>query len=99
MISFHQSIHLFFISGNNIGDDGVKFIFDALKVNSSLHTIDLRGVWEFIVHYAILTSLFVSNLDNNIGDDGARYISEVLKVNSSLNSISLGGMCFHYSRT
>jgi Ran GTPase-activating protein (RanGAP) involved in mRNA processing and transport len=30
------------LNGNNIGDEGARYIADALKVNSSLHDIDLK---------------------------------------------------------
>jgi hypothetical protein len=30
------------LNGNNIGDEGARYIADALKVNSSLHDIDFN---------------------------------------------------------
>ncbi len=60
---------------NDIGNEGVSAISEALKVNKSLTTIGNN-------HKSDLSN-------NNIGDDGAVAISEALKANRSLITICI----------
>ena len=85
------------LASNNIGDEGAKAIADALKSNTSLTTIDLRGnnigdegakaIAEALKGNTSLTSINLSN--NNIGDEGAKAIADALKFNTSLTTIDL----------
>lgn len=60
------------LSNNNIGDDGVKLICEALKQNSTLKVLDLNA------RHAN---------GRMIGPQGARYLADMLIVNGSLTSV------------
>ncbi len=56
MLFFHFNLE------NNIGVNGVQFISDALKVNSSLQYVVLYRMCDFIIHHSIqsiLTLFFI----------------------------------------
>ena len=83
--------------GNNIGAAGAEYIFDALKKNTSLTSLDLGGnnigaAGAKYIFYALkentsLTTLYLR--DNNIGAAGAKYIADALKENTSLTTLYL----------
>jgi len=83
--------------GNNIDDDGARYIADALKVNHSLEELNLRdnkisadGAKQIAYALKVNHSLKSLNLGNNkIGDEGAKQIADALKDNHSLEELNL----------
>lgn len=71
---------------NEIGIYGAIAITDALKVNTTLTSLDLHCNFYFI--YFIYFWLFI---DNRIGVDGATVIARSLKVNTTLRELFIGG--------
>ncbi len=45
--------------GNEIGDEGVKFIGEALKVNTSVQSLDLVSYYLFYSRFEILSPALV----------------------------------------
>ncbi|CAE7689311.1 NLRC3, partial [Symbiodinium necroappetens] len=91
---------------NNIRDEGVQAICEALKTNSTLTSVNLeefriggeggKAICEVLKCNFTLTSI---NLGHNvcwIRDKGAQAIGEVLKINSTLTSINLRNCGFGY---
>ena len=80
-----------------IDDEKMIVISEALKINSSLNTIDLRdnNIGNEVIKYLseslkINSSLKKIYLDKNkIGNEGIKYLSESLKINSSLKEKDL----------
>ncbi|MGB4192307.1 MAG: hypothetical protein WBJ81_07205 [Rickettsiales bacterium] len=82
----------------NIGDEGAKAIAEALKVNRSINTLDLKrnnitdkAVIDLLKALEIngsITSLDLHN--NNISDRGAKAIAQALKVHKSITHLNLG---------
>ncbi|KAF9091666.1 hypothetical protein BGX29_010834, partial [Mortierella sp. GBA35] len=81
---------------NEIGDNGVEALSEALKINSTLNSLDLSnnriGDYGLVVLSAALKTnptLTTMNLRNNsIGPNGAQALSEALN-NSALNILGL----------
>jgi hypothetical protein len=69
--------------GNNIGTEGAIKLFEALKSNTTLTSLDLysNGVFVFIAH----------SLGNNIATEGVLKRPEALESNSSLTNLTLDG--------
>ena len=84
------TINVFYLE-NNLGDDGLKFIADVMKVNKTLKSISIRCESFFCFSDLVfrLLLLLLLLLANNIGDDGASYIAEALTVNNTINRIDL----------
>ena len=83
------TINVFYLE-NNLGDDGLKFIADVMKVNKTLKSISIRCESFFlffclVFRLLLLLLLILLLLANNIGDDGASYIAEALTVNNTIN--------------
>eukprot|EP00944_MAST-04C_sp_MAST-4C-sp1_P014138 g14138.t1 len=82
---------------NNIGNEGAKYLGEALKVNTSLKKIDLwdnnignEGAKYIAEALKVNTSLKEINLgNNNIGDEGVKHLAEASEVNMSLKKIDL----------
>ena len=84
--------------GNNIQAAGALSLADALKVNTTLTSIDLSGnniqaagalsLADALKVNTTLTSIDLR--DNNIQAAGALSLAEALKVNTTLTSIDLG---------
>ena len=72
-----------------IGDDGIRDIAEALKVNSTLVDIDLAGgnIAVCVFH----SPLTHSRAETVIGNVAAGYIIDTLKVNATLTSMRLSG--------
>ena len=94
----NNSLKFISFSQKNIGDEGAKYLAEALKVNTYLKKIDLwdnnignEGAKYIAEALKVNTSLKEIRLGGNkIGDEGAKELAEALKVNTSLNGISLG---------
>jgi Ran GTPase-activating protein (RanGAP) involved in mRNA processing and transport len=67
------------LSSNQIGDEGVQYLSDALQNNavrsSILFILLIMGVMFLILQ--TLTELYLSF--NQIGEEGAKYLSNLLK--------------------
>ncbi|KAF9536772.1 hypothetical protein EC957_009735, partial [Mortierella hygrophila] len=80
-----------------IGGRDFGILADALKTNSTLTTLDLRGnsigsdgakaLAEALKTNSILTTLDLGG--NSIGSDGAKALAEALKTNSTLTTLNL----------
>jgi hypothetical protein len=68
---------------SNIESEGAIELSEALKLNSSLTWLNLRG------NRLIIVFSFSLNVGNNIGNEGAIELSEALKSNTSLTSLNL----------
>jgi Ran GTPase-activating protein (RanGAP) involved in mRNA processing and transport len=86
----------FYIIGVN--DEGCRFIFHALRENTSLHTLHLAGnnvtyVGSRYCSDALLymnETLTCLNLDNNaLGPDGCQYLAEILKRSETIAELYL----------
>lgn len=82
---------------NDIGDEGAKHLFQFLKGNSTLTSLDL-GLHLFyfsFVNFNRLICPIQKNMVcngkecNNFGVEGAKYLCEYLATNSSLTSLEL----------
>ena len=86
---------------NSIGAEGAKHISEALKTNSTLQTLDLRGNRldaEAAKHLSegLKANTALTSLDlywNSLGDEGARHISEGLRANKALTSLNGSSVC------
>ena len=93
------------LSGCELGADGAWAIAEALRVNSTLHTLYLNdnsvgadGAREIAAALRVNSTLQSLNLGvqglhslkNRMGADGVRAIAEALRVNSTLQSLDLG---------
>ena len=87
----------FYVIGNNINDNGLVFVSDALKVNNVLTHLDLgknviklRGAELLREALEINTGLKTLALSfNQLDDDGAMELGEMLKVNNNLECLDL----------
>ena len=70
---------------NEIGDSGIASISSALKVNSSLTSLDLRR--RMFDNLYVLS--FIGIPINKISEVGVSSLSEALKVNSTLLELNL----------
>ena len=75
-----------FSFGNRIGDSGMSFLSEALKVNSTLTHLDLE-LSDQQNKKALSFDCFI--MTESFGDTGFFYLSEALKINSSLMSLNL----------
>jgi hypothetical protein len=85
------------IDAHTLGIDGVKALADALKVNSTITSINLsynnvdvdgaKALADALKVNSTITSIDLS--DNNVGDDGAKALADAIKVNSTITSINL----------
>jgi hypothetical protein len=76
-------------AGNNIAREGAIMLFEALKSNSALTSLNLQSnrVVTFI-SFSLNT-----NTGNDIGDEGTLKLAEVLKSNSTLKELDLYRNC------
>ena len=82
--------------GNELGDEGAKFLCEALQFNASVQILDLVSYFLatfniFFVWFqaSCLFYMHVLQQHNLIGDEGAKFIGQALKVNTSLQTLSL----------
>jgi Ran GTPase-activating protein (RanGAP) involved in mRNA processing and transport len=84
---------------SGIGDEGAKYLAEAIKFNSSLQRIDLEDNNLGFEGATIKLSLSLQQINlgkNNIGDEGAQSLVEALDLNSSLQEIRLYSNEIHY---
>jgi hypothetical protein len=68
------------IDQNNIGDEGTKYLADALLFNKVISkTISFSLNWLFNFYTQSLITLMIAN--NHIGDEGALYLADALRNN------------------
>jgi hypothetical protein len=67
---------------NHIREKGAESIAEALKVNTTLQTLVLYGIFCALF-------IFFLSIGNLIGDKGADSIAEALKVNATLQELNL----------
>jgi uncharacterized protein YacL (UPF0231 family) len=80
-----------------LGAAGAREIAAVLRVNSTLHTLNLEnnevgadGAREIAAALRVNSTLHTLDLENNeVGADGAREIAAVLRVNSTLQTLNL----------
>ena len=82
---------------NNIGDEGIKELTEALKTNTTLTTLnlqqknigdeDIKALAEALKTNTTLTTLNLQQ--NNIGDEGIEALAEALKTNKTLKTLNL----------
>ena len=93
-------------NSNDFGADGASAIADAMRVNSSVQTLDLvrlccRMLLDVFFTFVSLNAPFlfqcltlnVSQGHNKIGDDGARAVADAMRVNSSVQQLYLVRLC------
>ena len=72
-----------------IGDDGIRAIAEALKVNSTLVDINLASEWSIAcVFYALITHAWAGTAISKVA---ASYIVDAFKVNTTLTFMGLSG--------
>ena len=83
---------------NDIGDEGARGLSDALKVNTTLTTLNLEceQEWWSLSGLDVMDSnneahnlLNKHKAGNRIGDEGAGALSDALKVNRALATLNL----------
>ena len=80
-----------------IGSEGVKYLSDSLKSNTTITTLYLRennigsgGVkylCDSLKSNSTITTLFLGS--NNIGSEGFKYLSDTLKNNTTITALDL----------
>jgi hypothetical protein len=68
--------------GNNIGNEGVIKLSEALQSNETLASLDISCKACCFISFSL-------NTGNNIGEEGGIELSEALKSNTSLTSLNL----------
>ena len=83
-------------TGNNIGETGATSLSDALKSNTTLTKLNLRGEHE--INNTQMTSIdnlffliLIKSTDNYIGETGTASLSDALKSNTALTELNLSG--------
>ena len=64
------------LAANNLGEEGIKLICDALKVNKTITELNICGA-----------TFKSDNIDNIGGPAGAKHIADMLLVNGVLTSV------------
>ena len=75
-------------TGNDFGVEGAQALSEALKINTSLTTLDLRCVQQSNGKQEH-GQLQQKRADNKIRDKGASALSEALEVNTTLTALQL----------
>jgi hypothetical protein len=68
------------IGKNSIEEKGAEFLFQALKQNKTIASLDLSNSYTNIQFIA----------SNNIGEKGAEFLSQALIQNNSITSLNIG---------
>ena len=76
------------MTDNEIGKRGVKALSEALKVNTTLTSLDM-SCGEERKKEKQKRMMNERRADDGIGDEGAKSMSEMLKVNNVLTSLNL----------
>ena len=86
LLQYATSIKHLHLAHCRIGSDGAASIAQALA-NSSLQTLNLRSVFDFLSSSVELTVLLYSN--NHIANQGAVVLGKALRRNKTLRGLSL----------
>ena len=70
---------------NGIGDEGGVALSEALKINTTLTTLDLRDVRSS----PPTDPLWCLSADNWIRDEGGVALSDALKINTTITTLNL----------
>ena len=78
-------------TGRAIGAEGARTLSDALKTNTTLHSLNLGCEQKESEKDGIadIANNKHQQAGNKIGDEGARALSEALETNTSLQSLNL----------
>ena len=76
-----------FSTGNQVRDDGAKFIAEVLKTNTTLTDLGLGSDGNGLCF--LLFAINSPIAGNEIGDEGAKSIAGALKENTSLTQLIL----------
>lgn len=80
------------IVANKLGPEGAKYLSDALKRNTTLCKLNLRGTCDYESYSSHeLTPTINKHKANDIQANGVKYLSESLQYNSTLTSLDLRG--------
>jgi hypothetical protein len=80
------------LAQNKLGEEGTKFLCDALVGNNTLKELDLSGESSCVGQYCRPIAGFVGQYGTNIGGTaGAKHVANMLLVNGGLTSIDLSG--------
>ena len=83
-----------YLENNQIGVEGAKALANALRINTSVTTLELgyhskighEGAKALANSLRINTSVTTLHLrDNQIGDEGAKTLANALKINTTVN--------------
>ena len=77
---------------NQFGDEGARALSEALKINTTLQSLDLGGEQEESVEDGWIADIANNKHQqavNDIGDEGAGALGEALKTNTTLQSLTL----------
>lgn len=80
--------YLFFID-NGVGIEVARLLVQSLKTNTTLETLNFRGVIHSRISSVILLNVII---DNELGVHGAQLLAEVLLANTTLKTLNLHGM-------
>ena len=70
------------LDGNNLGEEGARFLAEALRTNSTLRELKYENMR--ILKLNLNDGNVNSIRHNNIRDEGLRYIAEALQENRTL---------------
>ncbi|KAK7919736.1 hypothetical protein WMY93_011020 [Mugilogobius chulae] len=90
-----------FLQENAIGNEGIVYLAESLKSNTSLQTLCLQGVsagspGAVALADSLITNQSLQTLDlrgNTVGIEGAKALANALKINRSLKSLNLQENC------
>ncbi len=77
------------LTSKKVGHENIKRLAEALKTNTSVKEVVLRGACALDSP----CDADVVVLESCIGDEGTKAISQMLEVNKSITTIDLGGEC------
>jgi len=104
MINTLEGLKSLDLSFNDLGDEGMDCICQAIKDNTHLTQLTIganglssscgKSVEDLLVNNTTLTSLNL--IDNRIGYDGTVHIASALKSNSTLRELNLNKNCLGF---
>jgi hypothetical protein len=80
IIVTYQAVTTLHLDNNNIGDNGIEYLVDALKRNVVSNVL-LSNVFFYMVPFLIQTLKTLALQHNQIGDSGVQYLTSVLSNN------------------
>ena len=79
-LSCYQYFLWFYEIAQGIGDDGIKALAEALKINTKAKVVDVSGT-------GTLENGRFKTTAANFGEVGATALSEMLKINSTITEL------------